>query len=161
MTTTNPGDLVLRFQSAAPVDVVGLARALGINVWKSASTTLLPVGASGLIRRDDKHGGQAGYSIIVRSTDAPVRRRFTIAHEIAHFLLHRDKIGDQLSDDAMYRSSLSSDDERAANRLAADILMPMGLIQDYMRKHGTDEPSTLAAAFRVSEVAMRIRLGLS
>ena len=63
-----------------------------------------------------------------------MRRRFTIAHEIAHFLLHRDKIGDQLSDDAMYRSSLSSDDERAANRLAADILMPMGLIQDYMRK---------------------------
>jgi hypothetical protein len=159
MTAASPIDMVMLFQSAPPVDVVSLAKALGINVWQSDSA--LPAGASGLIRRDAKHGGQSSYSIIVRASDPPVRKRFTIAHEIAHFILHKDRIGNQLSDDAMYRSGLGTSEEHAANRLAADILMPMKLIQGYQQIHPTHNSRMIATAFGVSDEAMRIRLGLA
>lgn len=161
MTTASPVDMVMHFQSSPPVDVVGLAKALGINVWQSDSPTLISGEKSGLIKKDPEHGGQSGYSIIVRASDSPFRKRFTIAHELAHFILHKDQIGGQLSDDAMYRSGLSTSEERAANRLAADILMPMKLIQAYQLNHPTHDSQKIAAAFKVSDKAMRIRLGLA
>ncbi|MCV5491602.1 ImmA/IrrE family metallo-endopeptidase, partial [Escherichia coli] len=57
--------------------------------------------------------------------DMQARRRYTLAHEIAHFLLHRHLLRDGITDDVLYRSSQSSQIEAEANRLAADIIMPM------------------------------------
>ncbi len=147
--------IIERFQNAAPVDVTGLAEALGLSVWEDEQ---LPIGVSGKIIRDSELGGAEGYSIVVRASDAYVRRRFTVAHEIAHFILHRDRIGSGLIDDGLYRSGLSSQEEFDANRLAADILMPRKLIAQYVAEYGPD-PQSLARFFQVSEAAMRIRLG--
>jgi len=86
-----------------------------------------------------------------------------VAHEIAHYLLHRDQIGQGITDDALYRSSLSDSREAEANRLAADILMPRGAIATAVAKIGAVERDELVAKmadeFGVSEIAMRIRLG--
>lgn len=146
--------LIDRFQQEAPVNVTGLAEALGLAVWEDED---LPIGVSGKIFRDPDGGGASGYSISVRASDALVRRRFTLAHEIAHFLLHKNRIGDSLTDDALYRSGLSNWEEVEANRLAADILMPRKLIVHYARTWGYD-PETLCNFFKVSAEAMRIRL---
>jgi uncharacterized protein DUF955 len=147
--------IIDRFQEAAPVDVTGLAEALGLTVWEDED---FPEGVSGKIFLDPDNGGVSGYSIAVRASDPYVRKRFTVAHEIAHFILHRNRIGASLTDDALYRSGLSSWDEVEANRLAADILMPRKLVRQYVQTWGAD-PSTLAPFFKVSEEAMRIRLG--
>ena len=95
----------------------------------------------------------------IRGCDPFVRQRFTVAHEVGHFVLHRDKLerGD-LVDDAMYRSGLSSSEETAANRLAADILMPFQLIRSLLSA-GIRDPEALANKLQVSAAAMRIRLG--
>jgi Zn-dependent peptidase ImmA (M78 family) len=74
--------------------------------------------------------------------------------------LHRQKLesGD-LVDDAMYRSGLSSKEETAANRMAADILMPFALIRSLISA-GITDPQSLASKLQVSLAAMKIRLGL-
>jgi predicted transcriptional regulator len=145
-----------RFQKKAPVDIVGIARAFGINVYEDD----LSDGVSGKILKDSSHGGDSGYSIVVNSREPWVRKRFTIAHEIAHFLLHRNHIGDGLIDDALFRSGLSTREEVRANKLAADLLMPYGLIEEEMKK-GAKTVEQLAAIFKVSQQAMRVRLEIA
>ncbi|OFW37902.1 MAG: hypothetical protein A3J28_00695 [Acidobacteria bacterium RIFCSPLOWO2_12_FULL_60_22] len=148
--------IILQFQNRLPIDVHGLAAALGIQVWESSS---LEPNIAGILRKDHVHGGSSGYSIVVRAQDALVRKRFTVAHELGHFLLHRKEIGDQISDDEFYRGGLSSAKETEANRVAADILMPHHLIRA-MIAAGTKDVSALANAFGVSQMAMMIRLGI-
>jgi Zn-dependent peptidase ImmA (M78 family) len=146
--------IIERFGETAPVDVTALAEALGLAVWEDEE---IPLGISGKLYKDPEDGGPSGYSIAVRASDPYVRRRFTVAHEIAHFVLHRDRVGASLTDDEFYRSNLSSWDEVDANLLAADILIPSKLLVKYVGMRG-DDLATLASIFKVSEAAMRIRL---
>jgi hypothetical protein len=150
------GQIIAKYHASAPVDVLAIAKELGLNVWGMDS---LPPNISGKIFRDSENGGTSGFSIAVNRTEAPVRQRFTVAHEIAHFLLHRTQLdaGD-LTDDTMYRSGLSSKEEADANKLAAYILMPFSLINNLVNSGITDVP-TLAAKLQVSQLALKIRLG--
>jgi Zn-dependent peptidase ImmA (M78 family) len=146
--------LIARFQAKPPVDLRGLARALGVPV-KAAT---LPPNISGEIRPDD----DGGYVIRVSRHDSPGRQRFTVAHELAHYLLHRGLIGGGITDDALYRSGQSDSVEAEANRLAADILMPAELIKERRRaleRIGVDDlVESLAETFEVSPMAISIRL---
>lgn len=157
MTTLKEEISIIRqHQDAAPVHVVPIANDLGVNVYRVPGW---PDSISGrIIAAPSPKGGHAGYAIEVNASHPTVRRRFTIAHEIAHFILHRPMIGDALYDDAMYRSGLSNAQEREANRVAADILMPWHLLNRENRL--TMTPKELAEKYMVSETAMRIRLGL-
>jgi hypothetical protein len=71
--------------------------------------------------------GRVGWAFISAADPLP-RRRFTAAHELAHFLLHRSIMGRFRADtDATLREA--DDDvtdriEREANRFAAELLMP-------------------------------------
>lgn len=145
-------DVILAAQRDRPVRVGEIARAFGVPVRSST----LPAGISGEIR---PCGGT--FEIKVNRHDSRGRQRFTVAHELAHFLLHRDQIGSGVSDDALYRSSLSDTREAEANRLAADILMPRDAVSaEFERSNGTLEEriQKLAELFGVSEAAMAIRL---
>lgn len=137
---------------------MGLAKELGLNVWGTHS---LPQTISGKIFRDPVNGGTSGFSIMVNSTERPVRQRFTTAHEIAHFLLHRHLLESKgsLVDDTMYRSGLSTAEEVAANKLAAHILMPFSLINSLVAS-GINDVESLADQLQVSRTAMKIRLGI-
>jgi hypothetical protein len=152
-----PGQIIAKYQIEAPVNVIGIAQELGLNVWEMHS---LPANVSGKIFRDPLNAGTSGFSIAVNATENALRKRFTIAHEIAHFVLHRDKLDNgDLVDDTMYRSGLSSAEETAANNLAAQILMPIHLIQALIEA-GFKDVVSLAEKFQVSQPAMKIRLGI-
>src|SRR4051812_44501345 len=155
MTEQQARSIIAGFQHDAPVNVTAIAEALGLNVWES--DVELPEGISGKIFRDPISGGSSGFSIIVRESDPYVRKRFTVAHEVGHFVLHRNQIGESLTDDELYRSGLSTHQEARANRFAADILMPKDLIVRTISRLGGN-PQVLASEFKVSEAAMRIRL---
>ncbi len=60
----------------------------------------------------------------------------------------------------MYRSGLSTIAEVQANRLAAQILMPLFLIEKAIQS-GVASIEALANKFAVSKDAMRIRLGVA
>jgi hypothetical protein len=148
-----------RFQNETPIRVSEIARALGLAI--RAST--LPPGISGEIRPDRDNPGR--FIIKVSRHDSSARQRFTVAHEIGHYLLHREQIGNGIVDDALYRSGLSDRREAEANRIAADILMPNALVDawlDRARVLGVEDTATyLKQRFEVSDAAMKIRLGLS
>ncbi|WP_082700394.1 ImmA/IrrE family metallo-endopeptidase [Magnetospirillum sp. XM-1] len=143
-------EIVKRHQQIYPVKVGALARDLGLTVREVDMSDEI----SGSLRSEE-----GKWVIRVNRRHAKVRQRFTVAHEIAHYLLHRDRIGLGLTDDTFYRSTQSDSVEREANRLAADILMPWHLVHK-ATAHGTRDPEALSQAFEVSEAAMSIRLGL-
>jgi Zn-dependent peptidase ImmA (M78 family) len=148
---------VAPFQTKTPVDVKGIAEQLGVNVWE---LTGLPDTISGKLFIDHDNGGMSGFSIGVNSREGYKRKRFTIAHELAHYLLHRHLITNGvLVDDALYRSDLSSREEVEANKLAADILMPRNLINE-LTSRGITDVESLAEMFKVSIPAMKIRLNI-
>lgn len=144
-----------RFRSTAPVNIIGLARALGLAVRQAD----LGPQIAGEIFPDLYRGGFCGYTIRVNASDPPKQKRLTVAHEIAHFLRHRERIQNKLIDDRMYRSRLESTKEREAEELAFDLLMPRALIGT-LRSAGMNDPLQLADRFDVPLDVMKIRLGL-
>ena len=148
----SPMAVVARHQKEPPVMLGPIAKELGVKV------TRLPLGKAiaGQIMRDPLKGGSSGFSILINSDDAMNRQKFTLAHELAHFILHRDLIESGIIDDTMYRSELGSTYETQANQLAADILMPIRLVKKWRLIE--PDPKELAKRFDVSEQAMKIRL---
>jgi hypothetical protein len=144
--------VIRRFTGTAPVNIVGLARDLGITVRQAELGE-----NSGEIFRDLVKGGFSGFSILVNSAHPKVRKRFTVAHELGHFLRHRNRISNRLIDDKMYRSRLGNTKEAEANKLAADLLMPGRLIQQ-LRAEGVKSVEDLAKRFEVSLEAMKHRI---
>jgi Zn-dependent peptidase ImmA (M78 family) len=113
--------------------------------------------------------GDGGYLITVNAIDSLTRQRFTTAHELGHYMLHRDRIGDGIADDRAYRSTSSSKyrntrigprQETQANTFAANVLMPFDLIER-LKREGYSTPGELAKRLAVSEQAMSIRLSRS
>jgi hypothetical protein len=143
---------IQRAQTQAPVNIVGIAKLFGLGVWEDHK---LPPGIAAKIFHDPKHGGRLGYSIVIRGQDSRQRKNFSVAHELAHYILHRDKFaGSSLIDDSFYDSGLGVFKEADANALAVDFLMPWHLILEYAH---LDIPE-LAKKFDVPEGAMRLRL---
>jgi Zn-dependent peptidase ImmA (M78 family) len=147
-------EIITSHQQAFPVAVGAIAKDLGIIVKKAT----LSAGISGEIKEVD-----GICTIRVNRHDVKARQRFTLAHEIAHFLLHRDKLSDGITDNILYRSSLSDTLEAQANRLAADIIMPWPLMKrsllNYSDLKDEDKYERLAEAVDVSTTAIKIRLG--
>ncbi len=130
-----------------PIKISKIAEEYNINLQSGN----FPKGISGQIYKEN-----GNYRIDVNQNDGFKRRRFTAAHELAHFFLHESQIGDGIVDNAMYRSVLSNSTEVEANKLAADILMPMSKINKLDGK----SIEYLANYFEVSEQAMKVRLGI-
>jgi Zn-dependent peptidase ImmA (M78 family) len=105
-----------------------------------------------------------GYNV----NEAHVRNRFTIAHELAHYILHKDDKDLFVDTDfkVLYRSAhidIGQKHEKEANDLAACILMPEKLLRkeiDEIELDYTDEDliKALAKKFDVSTISMSIRL---
>lgn len=137
--------------AALPIDPVVIARSLGVNVWQSA----LPNAVSGIITRTAEGGDVEAF---INSEHAPVRQRFTTAHEIGHLIRH-DTIHEPGAPFYYKRDALSAcgvyEDEIYANQFAAALLMPEDQVRIYARSH---DEFGLARLFGVSLDAMRHRL---
>lgn len=96
------------------------------------------------------------------------RQRFTIAHEIGHYILHSDKktLFVDKSPKLLYRNSASSTgeilQEKEANHFAACLLMPKELLMADVKdvKNSKEDKiiKNLASKYKVSEQAMSFRL---
>jgi len=88
------------------------------------------------------------------------QKRFSIAHELGHFLLHESI--NQLkncSEEMMYQWYRTSRYEPEANAFASELLMPSHLFSDYSRQYpiGIDTIKELASIFNTSLTATAIR----
>jgi hypothetical protein len=95
-----------------------------------------------------------GHAIVLRGGSGERRRRFTIAHEIGHFVLHPQRSSPERGGmaNAAWRAQ-----EREADQFAAELLMPEPLVREAFVQHGDDAPR-LADRFDVSRQAMQARL---
>jgi hypothetical protein len=92
--------------------------------------------------------------------ESPQRRRFTLAHEIGHWVCQCEE-GRAPAPEILCRSADMAADaprdlEREANVFAAELLMPEAEVRAAAADHGSAE--VLAAIFAVSEPAMAWRL---
>lgn len=130
-----------------PVDIYAVAEYLGLDVKEEAMADEL----SGYIepRKD-------GWVVGVNSYHHPNRQRFTIAHELGHFLLHKPK--DRHVDITFARRAGRRDDmENEADQFAANLLMPEKEVRDAISA-GVSSLDRLAAAFGVSVMAAKYRV---
>ena len=73
--------------------------------------------------------GRVGLAF-VSAADILARRRFTAAHELGHFVLHKDRMAGFVADAAISETDdATTDMEREANRFAAELLMPTEVIE--------------------------------
>lgn len=157
-------DRIAEFRTAAPVNIEGAIRSLGIELRKNC--TDLEAGISGQIRRLP----DGRFEISTPKAEHYFRQRFTMAHELGHFILHRDLIGDGLDDDQLYRSTLKGRfyntaikliHEAQANAFAANFLMPEELLLEAIKGGAPDaktDVKKLTGQFMVSPSAMTWRL---
>ena len=117
--------------------------------------------AAALVMHADKAWGE----IILAKGTSPQRRRFSIGHELGHFLIpsHRPRHGQQFScsNADLHTSETGSSDhgrrmEAEANRFAAELLMPAKRIRSNLKNRQPDlaEIVRLADEFQVSRAAM-------
>lgn len=137
-----------------PVNVYAIASRLGIRVVAVAFKS--DEHLAGMIQKT----GAAG-TVWVNRFDAHVRQRFTVAHEIGHWLLHMTgneafREPDNLVAYRADRGALGLA-EVEANWFAAALLMPQPLVNQYLEKKVTDA-ERLSNIFDVSTQAMEIRL---
>lgn len=133
-----------------PVPVIEIATRLGIKVLSDPDYHR---GGNGHIEIDE----QGNASIIVNENQPPVRKRFTIAHEIAHFIFDKDYLKEH---GAIDRNGNAADPsyrgrERRANYFAAHLLMPEEqFVEQFL---ALDDIEKVADYFSVSRDAARFR----
>jgi Zn-dependent peptidase ImmA (M78 family) len=146
--------------TGAPVPIHLVAQRLGLLVEGVA----LGNEVSGVLVIDGDRG-IVGYNLAHSAT----RQRFTIAHEIGHYQLHREDASLFIDERyfAAFRNSLSSSGsdrrERQANAFAAALLMPAHLVERELKNRNFDLGDEeglrdLAGVFQVSVQAMVYRL---
>lgn len=142
-------DLGISKETPLP-DLVPLLETTGLGVF------LVPLGSEGLAGAYSLDRG-VGF-LLVNSSQAPVRQRFTLAHEFAHHRLGHGSIYDVTIDQA------SSDPREAqANRLAGAFLMPRAAVSRWLDDRDSPQIDLevlvrMAALFGVSASAARVRL---
>lgn len=140
------------------VKIVELCKKHNISVFEK----YLPKEVSGLIviQKNNFKDFDTGRLIVVNLSDSAARRRFTIAHELGHYILHK---GDQEEIYAHRDAGQNSGKEQEANIFASNILMPEKLVKDALEDlkedaYGQIKISYIAKEFAVSESAALVRL---
>lgn len=143
------------FLTEYPVKLGAIAKRLGVKVLLST----LPRGTSGQIGQEN-----GDFVIRINRHEAKHRQRFTLAHELAHYLLHRKLIVAEggWSENVLLRSGQPANVEYEANRLASDLVIPSAQLAEVTAEYsGPMTPEViedLARRFGVSTAAMEIKL---
>jgi len=145
-----------------PVPIERVAEHLGLKIEAS----LMDDKMSGILVVENRRG-----AIAYNHSHSYVRQRFTIGHEIGHFILHVKKSTQSrlfIDQYVAYRrndqsSTVNDVEEGQANAFSAALLMPADLVTDEILRNDYDlddeeDQKALAKRFNVSAPAMSIRL---
>lgn len=142
--------------SAVPLDINSLVEHHGIKIiYEDMDDTV-----RGYIEKRTQ-----GWYICVNRTDGIYRQRFTIAHELGHYLLHfvAEEVGfsHHDSDSVMWRDENASSGvdpkEVQANQFASELLIPRDALDYYISK-GVCNLNDLSQEFHTSKISMQYRL---
>jgi len=169
---------------------IGETKSFMSNIFSKDSMVELPVNIENIIKEqkidlvnytfDDDISGvlllNDNHPVIgINQGHSEVRKRFTIAHELGHFILHKDNGNELFMDKMLFRRASTDYSEKdlrleaEANYFAANLLMPESAIKEYIDKeyidnnrvvdfYEDDDIDRMAKAFLVSSSAMNYRL---
>lgn len=141
-----------------PIDIEQLLRAIGISaIGKDFSELEKRLGKpkGSILGMLLSSGNNA--AIFYRKDDSYNRRRFTIAHELAHAINHSDNephIEYRMAEKEMEENPVEKD----ANIVAGEILIPLPLLKREYLKLDIPSSTVLANIFKVSQNVMEARL---
>lgn len=154
---SNVQNVLNKYKGIYPTPLVSMAKDLGIKIYETYD---LKDNQAGLIRKEKDN-----YVIYLNIHDSSRRKRFTIAHEIGHFILHKDilekrELIDDIRQPILNRNTDKSQKEKQqieieANIFAANILMPE---KEFKKKFNqSNSVEEVAKYFSVSTAAAAIR----
>jgi Zn-dependent peptidase ImmA (M78 family) len=148
-----------RFGSKIPIGIDAIVKAHGLKIFENNE---MESSVSGILMIKGENAG-----VMVNIYHPEVRKRFTIAHELGHYILHRSE-SDVFVDEApiFYRGALSEGGvdarEIEANVFAAELMMPEESVRADFKAGRFRTPDDaiveLAARYDISRAAMRYRL---
>ena len=149
-------------------DLAILANRLGVKVFLDHN---MHVSTDGYLVHDENCGSKSGYKVVLNAAKPVPRQKFTLAHELGHFVLHRKnrpaaREGDpctNIIDFAYYRSmddweyvGLAPVGEREADRFAVNLLLPIGPLKK-SSEFINGEPVALADRLGFSRSMVNLR----
>ncbi len=144
-----------------PVPIVAIMKSLNFQVISGAMSDEI----SGVIGIDDnlQRNFESGKVVAVNCKDNVGHQRFTIAHELAHYLFDFD-----VSNNIVYYNEYNTDEaqsheEKRANYFAANLLMPERIFREEFKKEAVKNNlyvtvEKLSDIFQVSGEAVRRRI---
>lgn len=150
---------------------IGISRGSYVDAIRLAEN--LEVDVYGVDEKDDfnskivydKEKGK--YAIYVNIIHPITRQRFSIAHDLAHLVLHPDEIKAKGGLNREERiGNKTKEQEEAADELAEEILMPKELVDKYLKENNIDKTIKIDSSliikiadyFKVSKIVATIRL---
>lgn len=127
-----------------PIDPYAIAAAVGLHI-----SDLPP-------EKRDLSGEIEGDTIYVNPAEPRTRKRFTIAHELGHFVLEHGHSFRDPSRNFSYSNYEIREVE--ANKFAVELLMPELAIKHFVINKGITDAQLLADRFDVSLASLRFRL---
>lgn len=152
MSGDTPAEALLRslgITSPDEIDLEAIAWSMGAKVREAE----LPSCEARII------GFQDRAIITVRNSGDPRRRRFSIGHELGHWIHHRGRSSICRSND-IGNPGAASQLEKQADRFAADLLMPrflFGPLVSQLKRPSFEGIDELATAFSTSRLATSLR----
>lgn len=139
------------FISKHEVDIEKIIKNEGIELIKD---TEMESSLSGSLYKDkDKNN----WVIKVNAKHHKKRQRFTMAHEFAHYCLHKDASGTFVDEEVYFRKYHVSSIEYNADSFASEILMPENKFKNAIELENIKSIKTLSDMFNVSTSAILIR----
>ena len=138
----------------AGFDTVEFAEKLGFKIRKVSKAT-----SKEIFKSDKDFAGAIDYQkdiIYINEDDCLERRRFTVAHELGHWFLHKSEDGGSVD----FRDGNSTPKEVEANAFASELLMPKLEVKKFINDMNGKSfyLSEFAGKFKVSKQASIYKL---
>ena len=130
-----------------PLDIEALIKDHQIKILKED----MDYDISGYIEKRGKN-----WMIGINKYHSRKRQRFTMAHELAHYILHRSHIGIKHEDMVLFRNNEVNPIEVEANNFASELLIPRAEFKKHIDS-GITKISDLSEKFDVSISAIRYK----
>ena len=134
-------------EKSYPLDIEALIKEYNIEILKED----MDYDISGYIEQRGRK-----WTIGINKYHSKKRQRFTMAHEFAHYVLHRGRIELKHKDMALFRNNEINPIEVEANNFAGELLMPREKFKRYIAD-GMTKISDLSEKFDVSISAIRYK----
>ncbi len=149
----------------APVPIVEIAENYGFlvieKVMEDDESGFLIYSKNGLLYNEKKYNK----IIAINTSENPLRKRFTIAHELGHYFLEIHEKEDTIPYYYVHREQIIDDykKEREADKFASELLMPIDFLKYELRNIKnvdllfSDIPRFISNKFQVSYSAAKIK----